>query len=223
MYQRGMVVFLVLWGFPPAWGGRMTAGPDGRRPRSQFADEAAADFLRWQAGSSDALDRLVRRVTPTLWHVARAYGLSREAAEDVVQSSWVALARTAGTVRDPQAIVSWLCVTTRREAVRVVRQSRREDSTDPAALVEQGPAAAGVEDAVLADEEAAVLWRRVNELPPRCRQLLRVIAFEDRPDYRSISAELGMPTGSIGPTRRRCLEKLRELLAADGVPGRSGR
>jgi RNA polymerase sigma factor (sigma-70 family) len=194
----------------------MAAGTDGERPRRSLADDAAEDFIRWRAGSSDALERLVRRVTPTLWHVARAYGLSREAAEDVVQSSWVALARGAGSVREPQAIVSWLCVTTRREAIRVIRQSRHEDLTEPAVLAAKSPAEAGLEDAVLADDEATALWRRVNELSVRCRRLLRIVAFEDRPDYRSISAELAMPVGSIGPTRRRCLDKLRELLLADG-------
>ncbi|HST66700.1 MAG TPA: sigma-70 family RNA polymerase sigma factor [Mycobacteriales bacterium] len=193
----------------------MTTETGGPPPRSRFADGAAADFLDWRAGDADALGRLVRRVTPTLWHVARAYGLSREAAEDVVQSSWVTLARAADTVREPQAIVSWLCVTTRREAARVVRRTRLEDSTEPAVLAEQGPPAADLADAVLADDEAAALWRRVDQLPPRCRQLLRIVAFEDRPDYRSISAELSMPVGSIGPTRRRCLDKLRELLADD--------
>ncbi len=193
----------------------MVGGTDIERPRSRLADAAADDFRAWRAGDGAGLERLVRRLTPTLWHVARAYGLPREAAEDAVQNSWVALSRASDSIRDPQAVLSWLCVTTRREAIRTLRESRREDSTEPAALSEAAPPQAGPEDGILADREARILWQKVNALSERCRRLLRVIAFADRPDYQSVSTELGMPMGSIGPTRRRCLDKLHALLADD--------
>ena len=76
------------------------------------------------------------------------------------------------------------------------------------------------EVAVFADRSARIVWRHVNRLSERCRHLLRVIAFEDRPDYASLTVQLGMPVGGIGPTRRRCLDKLRALLRADPEWGR---
>jgi DNA-directed RNA polymerase specialized sigma24 family protein len=71
------------------------------------------------------------------------------------------------------------------------------------------------EAAVVADETALHLWRQVSMLPARCRRLIRVIAFEERPDYNRLAAELDMPIGSIGPTRGRCLKKLRQLISDD--------
>jgi RNA polymerase sigma factor (sigma-70 family) len=193
----------------------MTADAEGDEPRATLSELVARDFVRWRAGDAAAQQRLVRRTTPTLWHIARGYGLPREAAEDVVQTSWVALVRAAGTIRDPQATLGWLCVTTRREALRVRRESRREHSVDGDTLNERPLAGPGPEDDVLADADARALWHRVAELPPRCQQLLRVVAFDHRPDYQALSKDLEMKVGSIGPTRRRCLEKLRALLEDD--------
>jgi RNA polymerase sigma factor (sigma-70 family) len=178
-------------------------------------ESAAGEFTAWRGGDAAALDRLVRLLTPTLWQLARAYGLSREAAEDVVQSTWLALVRGAETVREPNAVMGWLGVAARREAWRVSRAAGREDTVEPDTLERTAPDGTGPEASVLADHSARRLWEHVAALSERCRRLLRVIAFEDRPDYASLSAELGMAVGSIGPTRGRCLDKLRALLADD--------
>jgi RNA polymerase sigma factor (sigma-70 family) len=178
-------------------------------------DATADDFAAWQAGDAAALDRLVARLTPVLWHLARSYGLDRETAEDVVQTTWLALVSGAGSVRDPQAVWRWTTVTTRREAWRASRTGHREAVVEVAALDAAAPAVAGPEGVVMADGRSRALWRQVGRLTERCRRLLRVIAFDDRPDYTALSAELGMPVGSIGPTRGRCLGKLRDLLADD--------
>ena len=176
---------------------------------------AARDFTAWREGDPQALARLVRLLTPVLWHIARAYGHDRETAEDVVQSTWAALVRGADTVRDPQAVLRWMTITARREAWRASRLNRREDAAPPEVLEASAPPAAGPEGAVLGRGRAYTLWRHVAGLPARCQRLLRVIAFEDHPDYASLSTELDMPVGSIGPTRKRCLNKLRDLLATD--------
>ena len=65
-------------------------------------------------------------------------------------------------------------------------------------------------------DEGDRLWAAVDGLPERCRRLLRIVAFENRPDYRELATELGMPVGSIGPTRGRCLAKLRVALMQAG-------
>jgi RNA polymerase sigma factor (sigma-70 family) len=195
---------------------RHTAGTrppgDGATP---LWDAAARHFAAWRAGDPDGLDRLVRILTPVLWQLARSYGLDRETAEDVVQTTWLALVRRAESLRDPQAVWRWATVTTRREAWRHSRAGQRETTVEAEVLDHAAPAVAGPEGVVLADRRARALWRQVARLTERCRRLLRVIAFDERPDYAALSAELGMPVGSIGPTRGRCLEKLRGLLAED--------
>ena len=178
-------------------------------------DAAARNFAAWRAGDPAALEGLVRALTPVLWHLARSYGLDRETAEDVVQTTWLALVRRADTLRDPQAVWRWATVTTRREAWRMSRAGQRESVAEPETLDAAAPAVPGPEGVVLSGAIARALWRQVARLTERCRRLLRVIAFDERPDYAALSAELGMPVGSIGPTRGRCLEKLRGLLAED--------
>jgi RNA polymerase sigma factor (sigma-70 family) len=184
---------------------------------------AAADaFAAWRdRGDDEALDRLVRLLTPSLWHIVRAYGLSRAQAEDAVQTAWLAMIDRAGTIREPQAVGRWITTVARREAWRTTRAVRQESPAE--AFVVDGHAGLSPDPAteVLLEGAARLLWRHVAELSERCRRLLRVIAFDDRPDYAALSGQLRMPVGSIGPTRGRCLDKLRQLL--DGDPGWSER
>lgn len=182
----------------------------------------AAAFRAWRDGDPDGLDRLVRLLTPTLWHLARSYGLNRAAAEDAVQTTWLNLVRKADTVREPRAVWGWLTVTARREAWRLARADSRAAAMEPELISSIGdtPAPAAnpennPETLAMASETARRLWRFVAVLPDRCRRLLRVIAFDDRPDYGRLALELNMPIGSIGPTRGRCLKKLRDLMDGD--------
>ncbi len=191
-------------------------GPD--LPTRTRWQEAAARFERWRDGDALAMDDLVRLMTPVLWQVVRAYGLDRALAEDVVQTTWLALVRQHDSITQPQAVAGWLMTTARREAWRVGRQQRRADPAEPEALDPRLPVRESAEDTAGRGEAAAELWQAVTRLTERCRRLLRVIAFEDRPDYARLAGELGMPVGSIGPTRQRCLAKLRTLLAGgEGV------
>jgi RNA polymerase sigma factor (sigma-70 family) len=187
----------------------------GRDYGTAVADAAAAHFRAYRAGDQDALDALVRILSPLLWHIVRGYGLDRAAAEDVVQNTWVTLMRKSDSVAEPQAILRWLTVTARRDAWRTARTARRADLTDDPADLDVREPAPPPEADVLRGADEQSLWRNVHLLNERCQRLLRVIAFHDRPDYAALSEELGMPTGSIGPTRGRCLAKLRALLATD--------
>jgi RNA polymerase sigma factor (sigma-70 family) len=161
------------------------------------------------------MDELVRLMTPTLWHVARAYGLDAALAEDVVQTTWLTLVSRHESIADPQAVSSWLTTCARREAWRVGRRHRRADSTDSDAVEPLLPVHESAEETAVADDDARRLWRAVGRLPERCQRLLRIVAFEDRPDYARIAHDLAMPIGSIGPTRQRCLAKLRASLQGD--------
>jgi RNA polymerase sigma factor (sigma-70 family) len=153
----------------------------------------------------------VRELNPVLWHVARSQGLAAEEAADVVQTSWLELLRRLAEIRSPQALTAWLVTTTRREAWRVRSRSRqRPPEPDP---TDASPA--DLDERLLTIERDATLWRHFRRLPERCQELLRVLAQVDRPDYSVVAEALGMPRGSIGPTRGRCLAKLRALLTAD--------
>lgn len=174
---------------------------------------------RARDGDREALRELVRTLNPVLWRVARGQGLSAEDAADAVQTSWLELLRRLGEIRTPRAVTSWLITTTRREAWHRQQQSRRTTPDGGASLetaVDPSPAPG---ERLIADERDRVLWRHFERLPERCRDLLRVVAQVDRPDYAVIAAAFGMPHGSIGPTRSRCLAKLRDLLLADPAWG----
>ena len=179
-------------------------------------NDAAAAFRRWRDGDKQGLDDLVRLMSPVLWHVVRATGLDREAAEDVVQTTWLALVRSSDVVQDPQAVGRWLCTAARREAWRLARTAGRVRTTDDEVLDARLPQQPSPEHEVVLDDEHARLWKALSRLSERCQRLLRIVAMEPRPDYAGISADLQMPVGSIGPTRGRCLDKLRTELVATG-------
>ncbi len=185
------------------------------RPTGQgLGDAAAAAFAAYRAGEEHRMSELVDLLTPVLWHVARAQGASAEAAEDAVQHAWIALLRHGETVRDAQAVLGWLMTTVRREAIRGAR-ARRHEATGLDQVAEHDDPGPGPAGRAELDERQQLLWEGVKALGPRCHQLLRVVAFAERPDYASVSRALGMPVGSIGPTRGRCLDKLRRTLVAD--------
>lgn len=175
---------------------------------------AAAAFTQYRDGDPSLMSEFVERVTPVLWQVARGQSLSTTAAEDVVQQAWLRLVEQADRITEPRAVLKWLMTTTRREAWRVSQRAPRE------ALVTELPEPQTtrpdeVAETILQNADQDVLWRHVQQLSERCRYLLRVIAFADKPDYAAIAASLGMPVGSIGPTRGRCLASLRAALSAD--------
>jgi RNA polymerase sigma factor (sigma-70 family) len=179
-------------------------------PTSTALYDVATDaFRRWRAGDETGLDDLVRVMTPVLWHVVRACGLDREATEDVVQNTWLTLVKSADSVRDPQAITRWLCTGARREAWRVSKLATRIRPVEDDVLDARMPLQTSPEAEVVTNDESSQLWQALGRLPERCQKLLRIVAWEPRPDYTSVAAGLQMPVGSIGPTRRRCLDKLR--------------
>jgi RNA polymerase sigma factor (sigma-70 family) len=179
-------------------------------------DKASGAFTAWRAGDATAVDDLVTTMTPVLWHVVRAYGHDREAAGDVIQATWLGFVRLHQTIEDPQAVASWLITTARRGAAAHARSARRADPVQDEVLASVLPDDVSAETVAVLDDEAARLWRAVATVDARCRKLLRVIAFMDRPDYQSLSQDLDMPVGSIGPTRARCLAKVRTALKEGG-------
>jgi RNA polymerase sigma factor (sigma-70 family) len=187
--------------------------PDATSP---WAD-AATLFEQWRDGDQGAFDELVRLLSPVLWQVVRATGLDRSTAEDVVQTTWLSLVRSGQSIAEPRAVAGWLCTAARREAWRVSRLSTRQRPTDDEVLARRIPDEPAPEGQVVLDDTNARLWACLQRLPERCQKLLRIVAAEARPDYAVVSEQLGMPVGSIGPTRGRCLGKLRQELAQAGA------
>lgn len=180
-----------------------------------LASRAAGLFRAFRAGDEARMAELVGLLTPILWHTVRAQRLDRESAEDVLQSVWLALVRNADSINEPQAVLQWLIVAARREAWRIVKREDRVEPKDFEDFDVVAPVLDGPEEMALRSDGDSRLWQHIARLPERCQALLRVIAFADRPDYASVAESLGMPIGSIGPTRGRCLAKLREQLAGD--------
>ncbi len=189
---------------------RSVTAPPGRPDRNA----RIAEMLNAaREGSEDALGQIVTELSPLLWHVARAAGLTASEAEDVVQTVWMRLLSHLDGIRTSAALAGWLVVTTRREAWRVRAAGRRQLPADHdwlAALPDSGPDS---EEQVIIDDQRRALWVAIGQLSRRCQELLRIVAFVPRPDYQAVAAELGMAVGSIGPTRGRCLAKLRAMLA----------
>jgi RNA polymerase sigma factor (sigma-70 family) len=205
----------------PASSGVPVEASDGASEPTRW--ERAADlFARWREGDGRAMDQLVRLMTPVLWQVVRAYGLDHSLAQDVVQTTWLTLVRRHETIVEPRAVSGWLTTCARREAWRVGKLQRRADPTESEQLEPHLPTHESAEHTAAQSDEARRLWDAVARLNERCQRLLRVVAFEERPDYARIAQDLSMPIGSIGPTRQRCLGKLRVLIEGEGGGGNHG-
>jgi RNA polymerase sigma factor (sigma-70 family) len=173
-------------------------------------DSVITDLVtRARHGDQRAWDTLVERYAPLVWSICRRYRLSRADADDVGQTVWLRLVARLDQVRDPAALTGWIATTTRRECGRVRRATwpaaRWELDTDTIPDI----ATESAESRLLAAERHAALRQAFSCLPPRCQQLLAMLIEDPPVPYAEISARLGIPAGSIGPTRRRCLDKLR--------------
>ena len=184
-------------------------------PRTGRPARLAACLERARAGELAALDEVVDELNPLLWSVARAEGLTQEDAADVVQTTWLELVRQMHTIRSPLALTAWLIQATKREAWHTGARRRKRAGPGVEFLEDVPDAAPDPADQAVTSGTHGVLWQHFAKLSERCKTLLRVIAHADRPDYAAIAEALGMPHGSIGPTRGRCLAKLRALLLAD--------
>ncbi|WP_231496017.1 RNA polymerase sigma factor [Cellulomonas sp. HZM] len=184
-----------------------------------LVDQAAHAVEAYRAGEREPLAALVHVMTPLLWHTVRAQGVDQEHAQDIVQNVWLTLVRDIDQIRDPRATLQWMLVTAKRAAWRAVRRTRdealRQDADEHATDWLTTPVDELPDSLAVRSERDKVLWEHVRALPDRCRRLLGLVALVERPDYAVVSQALGMPVGSIGPTRGRCLAKLRTSLAAD--------
>jgi RNA polymerase sigma factor (sigma-70 family) len=165
-------------------------------------------------GDQGAWDQIVERYSGLLWAVVRAHRLSAADGADVVQTTWLRLIEHLPQIRNREGIGSWLATTARRECLRLLRSGGRcQPSDEMELLVDARADHAEIDLALLTAERDAELWAAFSRLPARDQALLRLLAVDSPPSYQEISAALGMPIGSIGPTRARSLERLRRELS----------
>jgi RNA polymerase sigma factor (sigma-70 family) len=180
---------------------------------------AAAD------GDAGAWEELVESFSGLVWSVSRSYRLNPADAADVFQTVWLRLAEHLSAIRDPSHVGAWLATTARRESLRVARGDSRivliddPESLDSGQSDEPSPEQAllDTEQAMIDSERATRLWRAFGELSAHCQRLLRVLNAVPPPSYAEAAIALDMRVGSIGPTRARCLRKLRQRLASQGI------
>ena len=170
---------------------------------------------RSRNGDKQAWDELFARYAPLIWSICRRHRLRQVDADDVGQTVWLQLVGQLAAVRDPAALPGWIATTTRRECCRVRRMAQQQQAAahgpDIAEIADTGSGT--VESELLRTERSAALREALTQLPPVSRRLIAMLIQDPPVPYAEISAKLGIPVGSIGPHRARCLEKLRRYPA----------
>jgi len=189
---------------------RPTLTAEGQRAKLAALVEAARD------GERAAWDELVDRLARLVWSITRAYGLEPHDGDDVAQIAWMRLAENIDRLQDPGSVKTWLATTTRRECITLLRQRARVELVDADVLAE-ALTVEGADEPVFARDRDRAVWAAFRQLPERCRRLLHIVVADRQEGYDAIAAALDMPIGSIGPTRQRCLERLRGLIGTAGI------
>lgn len=166
---------------------------------------------------AEAWDELVARYERLVYTIPLRYGLTTTEAEDVFQTVWVTLLEKLPTLQEPERVAAWLVTTARRATWdrRRGAEHERTESYDPAELPDVAEEMTP-EELVLQYQQQRQAQDALARLGERCRRLLRYL-YQDRadPSYTEIARLMGMTVGSIGPTRARCLEKLRKLMGRE--------
>ncbi len=186
-------------------------------PTRNDVDQARGDPLlihlvtRARGGDKRAWDALVERYAPLIWSICRKYRLGRDDADDIGQNVWMRLVDQLDKIRDPAALPGWLATTTQRECGRLARAAHAPGAVAcelDAQIIPDGQAEAA-EQKLLAAERHAALREAFTCLPPEGQQLIAMLIADPPVTYAEISARLGIPIGSIGPTRSRYLDRIR--------------
>lgn len=186
---------------------------------SDSGTEDAALIGRCRRGEAAAWEALVRRYQRLVFTVARRAGLDEHAAADVFQTVFARLIESLPRLHEPERLQAWLVTTAKREALLQISRSRRtvsmtRDEDDNDSAWEIADESLLPEDALAELQELDLLRDGLHRLDERCRKLLRMLFTDDRTmTYEEVAREMGTGVGSIGPTRARCLDKLRRLVA----------
>ncbi|GAA2503292.1 RNA polymerase sigma factor [Winogradskya humida] len=189
---------------------------------SEPADDMALLVGKALGGDHAAWNRIVDRYSGRVWAICRVHNLGQADAADVFQQTWLRALENLAALRDPDRFGAWLGTTCRNEARATLRRGRRTQPVDDTWLLDREAGPDGdPERPVLMAARDSELWGAFSQLGTRCQQVLRVLvvdAEDRRPSYELAATALDMPIGSLGPTRKRCLNQLRRFLT-EGIDG----
>jgi RNA polymerase sigma factor (sigma-70 family) len=186
----------------------------------ELSDEALV--LACRRGDASAWEALIGRYQRLIYAIPRRAGLDREQAADVCQRTFAILVEKLDQIEQPARISAWLATAAKRETWRISRREQfagatRYQISDSQFVEDSSTDMRLPDDELLRQEEQLAVRLAVAQLDERCRQLLTLLFYRlDTPPYAEIAAALGMNEGSIGPTRARCLQKLRQILDSIG-------
>ncbi len=202
-------------------------------PESRFSPEQPlADLVTGAlAGRSAAWDALVVRLERVVWKSVNMMTSDREMRDDAFAATWLRLAERLDTIREPEKLPGWLATTACNEVRQIVRQRGRNHVS----LTESWGSAGGIgdlletlsddsgehSDDLVAADQRRVVRSAFGQLDENCREIITVLVLADPPlPYDEASDLLDRPIGSLGPSRRRCLDKMRTLLedTSGGTP-----
>ena len=169
-------------------------------------------LTRAAVGDQGAWNELVDRFSQMVWSIARSFRLDDASAKDVGQTVWLRLVENIHRIDDPERLPGWLATTCRREALRVKGMRERSVPTDfQYDIPDESPS---LEAILVEDEEAREVIAAFATLSEDCQQMLRLLTTDPPLSYEEISEIIGRPIGSLGPTRSRCLERLKSIISA---------
>lgn len=178
-------------------------------PRMTIVEENLPELVAAaRQGDEQAWNTIVERFAGLVWHVIRGFRLPNAVGEDVYQTAWLRLAENLERIRKPESLGGWLAQTARNECLRAVKVGGRENLRDDMEIDLVDDAAA-VDQAVDDEARDQILWQAFSSLSEACQRLLRLLMADPPLAYEQVSELLDISIGSIGPTRARCLAKLR--------------
>jgi len=190
----------------------MDYADDNALPSVLMAERPNGDLLAAAAdGDSQAWSEIVDRYERLVWSVVRGYRLDEAASSDVSQTVWLRLVENCDRIRDPERLPGWLATTARNEALRLVRANKRTIPSEfEFDLVDES--LPDLDASLIKEERLRRLVEAFNEMGDDCQKLLRLLTTDPPLEYDAIAELIERPKGSIGPTRARCIEKLRRIM-----------
>jgi RNA polymerase sigma factor (sigma-70 family) len=183
--------------------------------RDLESSDVARLMRRAAEGDRQAWERLVDKYARLIWSITGEFRLVESDAADVAQTTWLRLLEHIDRIEYPDRVGSWLAATARNECLRSLAARKRIVlAPDDEVLTDAAGSSPEVDERILADERAQVVRDAMSHLPRRWQRLMELLMADPPTSYADISSELDLPVGSIGPTRGRCLARLRVLLQA---------